>query len=949
MAGPADDNWWQDSKPVATGEEFLKTLPPARAAQIRALAEGRMELPKGFSLRTPYAQQLLADAAQYDPSFDAANLPARTATRKAFTSGTQSKNVTSFNTALGHLQSMAQSVEALHNGSVPLFNAVGNAIRPQFGDTHTAAALTQFKIDRQAVVEELTRAFKGGQPDVHGVKGWESILNPNASPEALRAGISEAARLLQSRVDSMHESYNQGMGTTDQPLPMLTPHALDALSTLQGDDYQKHGTFAPAGAPPVVPLAGGAPPPPPAGPTGGSPSAPPAPSGAPGAHLDGSTDIGYIRPDAIPGAPDTPGSTAIDHDATVERFSTDRDRQVQAQLQDAYNKGASREQLLAIAGPYRLGPEIDLALSERAKGRRGATFGLPQSGSRPIGEFERTMGKLSDTTAGALATGAANSVTFGTAPKLVSLADTVGQQLRGDQRGFGENYRENLDSTERNFGILQQEHPVATIAGNALGYLGGEGIVKVGAKGLLKLAPQAGTIVSGLADVNNVSRGALAYRAATPALTDATVGGLTGLGSSDSLDEIPGNVIDGAALAALGGTIGRGGVKAVAGVASPLASAGVRRLTDAGVTLTPGQILGANGGLFGRAAKGIEDRLTGFPLIGDAINTTRRGGIEDFNRAALTDALAPIGGTPAGVGHDGIAAARQQVSDAYTNALGQMRAVPDTQGLGEISSVGQRVAGMAPDQQSAFEDIMQNDVRPYLRTNGGQQIDSEGLQSIKQGLDREIARRGPNASPQDQALGDRLREMRDAFMSMAARTDPQGARAFAQADAAHALLSRVEGAAAKSKDGVFTPNQFRQAVTKRGYGTTTRNVADGTAPMQQLATDASTILPSTVPDSGTAGRQALGAVLGQLAAPAAGGTVGAGAGYLSGDSGGATAGALLGGALFSRPGAKVLQYGLAGSRGKVANTLGEWLRNNAQLGGAVVAPALLPGVTYDGP
>lgn len=942
MADP-QDNWWQDSKEAPTGDEFLKTLPPARAAQIRAIAQGRMEMPKGFSLKSPYVQQLLADAAQYDPSFDAANLPARTATRKAFTSGTQAKNVTSFNTALGHLQSMALAVEGLRNGNIPLLNAVGNTVRPNVGDTKTAAALSRFGIDRQAVVEELTRAFKGGQPDVHGVKGWEAMLSPNAAPETLRAGISEAAKLLQSRVDAMHQSYNQGMGTTDQPLPMLTPHALDALSTLQGDDYLKHGTFVPAGndGPSVIPIGGpGAPPP-------GAPPAPGAsPQGGPGSGpMDGSTSIANIRPDATPGAPEQ-GATEIDHNATVERFSTDRDRQVQAALQDAYNKGATREQLLAIAGPYKLGPEIDLALAERGKGHRGATFGLPQSGSRPIGTLERLGGLAADTAPGAAVVGAGNSVTFGAAPKIIAGLDTIGQQLRGDQRGFGENYRENLAGTEQNMGALAAGHPGATLAGNVAGYLGGEGIVKAGASGLLKLSPRLTTLAQGLADVNNVSKGALAFRAAKPVATDAAVGGLTGLGSSDSLADIPGNVASNAGLAALGGVLGRGAVKTVAGVASPIAAPAIKRLNDAGVVMTPGQILGAGGGLFGRMVKGVEDRLAGFPVIGDAINGTRRAGVEDFNRAAINDAIAPIGGSAQGVGHEGIAAARQQVSDAYTDALGKMKAIPDPQGLGEIQAVGQRVGGMADDQQRAFEDIMANDVRPYVKGAGGQ-IEGQDLQAIKQGLDREIARRGPTASPQDQALADRLREVRASFMSMAARTDPAGAEAFAKADAAHALLSRVEGAAAKSKDGVFSPNQFRQAVTKRGYGTTTRNVADGTAPMQQLATDASTVLPSTVPDSGTAGRGALGLLASNLAAPAAGASVGGAGGYLNGGEGGAMTGALLGGALFSRTGSKVLQYGLAGSRGKLSNTLGDWLRANSRLGGAVAAPALLPGVSYN--
>ena len=145
----------------------------------------------------------------------------------------------------------------------------------------------------------------------------------------------------------------------------------------------------------------------------------------------------------------------------------------------------------------------------------------------------------------------------------------------------------------------------------------------------------------------------------------------------------------------------------------------------------------------------------------------------------------------------------------------------------------------------------------------------------------------------------------------------------------------MNAAAAKAKDGVFTPNQFRQAVTKRGYGTTTASVARGDSRMQQLATDASTVLPSVVPDTGTAGRVALAALAG------GGGILGGGGGYSEGGASGALAGAALGGALFSPLGARAVQSVLAGSRGRALNTLGDVLRRNAALGGAVGTPLLL--------
>jgi hypothetical protein len=62
-------------------------LPQNDAAQVKALAEGRMAFPTGTALKSAYWQDMLQKVAQFDPSFDAVNYNARAGTRKAFTSG----------------------------------------------------------------------------------------------------------------------------------------------------------------------------------------------------------------------------------------------------------------------------------------------------------------------------------------------------------------------------------------------------------------------------------------------------------------------------------------------------------------------------------------------------------------------------------------------------------------------------------------------------------------------------------------------------------------------------------------------------------------------------------------------------------------------------------------------------------------------------------------------
>ncbi len=77
----------QTADPTITGPTFLKTLDPAEATKVQAIAEGRMQLPSGYFMRSPQGHKLLSDIAQYDPTFDAVNYNARAATRKDFTAG----------------------------------------------------------------------------------------------------------------------------------------------------------------------------------------------------------------------------------------------------------------------------------------------------------------------------------------------------------------------------------------------------------------------------------------------------------------------------------------------------------------------------------------------------------------------------------------------------------------------------------------------------------------------------------------------------------------------------------------------------------------------------------------------------------------------------------------------------------------------------------------------
>lgn len=220
---------------LPTGQAYLDTLDKPKADQVKALVEGRLNPPGSFALKTPYWQQMLQDAAQYEPGFDFTKWGQRNATAKDFASGKSAQNITSFNTAIGHLDTLDKQVDKLGNTDFPMFNTAANWLKTQGGNTEYQKARTAFETSRQAVTDELTRAFRGTGGNVHDIKGWEEKINAANSPAALHEATKSAIELLRSRIESVGDTYNRGMNTKTEPIKLLSPKAQEAIGRLSGE------------------------------------------------------------------------------------------------------------------------------------------------------------------------------------------------------------------------------------------------------------------------------------------------------------------------------------------------------------------------------------------------------------------------------------------------------------------------------------------------------------------------------------------------------------------------------------------------------------------------------------------------------------------------------------------------------------------------------------------
>lgn len=215
-----------------TGEEYIATLPKSLAAQVKALSEGRLSIPTGAALRSPKVQQLWAAASQYDPELDQANAKTRAATRKEFTSGKAAANITSFNTVLHHIDDLRHVANDLNNGSIPVLNSIGNATSSALG----GAGVAKFRTAKQAVVDELERAFRGSSGSLAGIKGWEETLSSSSSPAQINGVLNQMANLLAGRIEALGEQYTAGMGKSVDGINLLDSKARATLTSL-ADGY----------------------------------------------------------------------------------------------------------------------------------------------------------------------------------------------------------------------------------------------------------------------------------------------------------------------------------------------------------------------------------------------------------------------------------------------------------------------------------------------------------------------------------------------------------------------------------------------------------------------------------------------------------------------------------------------------------------------------------------
>jgi len=289
---------------------------------------------------------------------------------------------------------------------------------------------------------------------------------------------------------------------------------------------------------------------------------------------------------------------------------------------------------------------------------------------------------------------------------------------------------------------------------------------------------------------------------------------------------------------------------------TPKVDPNVELLAREGVTLMPGQM----GGGLRRAA---EDAGSSLPMVGDKIAEGRTTGFETFGRATLNRALAPVGhklpdDIPSGT--EAVKYAGDYLSKGYEAAVPGRSIVADRGLSDDYRDALANVGTLTPRAFKRLESVLNERVTSRFPQGGA--IDGALYKKIQSELDFEVSRFKGSRDADEQAIGQALEGVQAAIEKAARRQDPAFAKQIDALDRGWAELGRIEAAAAKSTDlsGNFTPNQYAQSVRAGDDRVRRRGVARGEALSQDLARAGVKVLPSRVPDSGTAGRAAWGMV-----------------------------------------------------------------------------------------
>jgi len=498
-----------------------------------------------------------------------------------------------------------------------------------------------------------------------------------------------------------------------------------------------------------------------------------------------------------------------------------------------------------------------------------------------------------------------------------------------------------MDALFPEMAALREMNPKSAMIGDIAGSISGNAALRsVGNAGLSKLLSQAPELQKYIEGGGKVADYARDFAGD---MTGDVIQGITYGGA------VEGDAGTGAVSAAGGNLLGRGfgGVGKFVLGGSKRSDEAQRLMDEYGIEdLTVGQ-------QYGGMPKRLEDAATSIPGVGDIVNARRGDSLLDFNDAAFRT----VAGQPIGSGNSGLQALAELRRKAYDDAVaGKTFDLNDpifTQDMVDALAAREKLTDAL---KADFDVAIKNSLGGTPTGRTGDITGEDYQQSMRALIGYANAAKKPGF---EEDFRKALRGVRGVLSDTVQRQDPEIVPGLKAADAMYRGEKVLEDAVSRARmdttglgADVFTPGNLTQAVAASG------RKFDGPMSLEEISQLAQNVIPSKLPDSGTARRAALAGLgtvgLGSIVGGAGGYDAENGFGDFSEDAlygAGYTLAPLAALAAFgSRPGQKILSNFLFDRPEvlKSAANLADLTGKYKYVPDRLVAPTLMPVLMPEG-
>ena len=223
---PNDPNHWElrsAANAAATPGAGNPSIRDVQRSQAEAIANYQQPPLKSGGMNSQNAT-VMAMVRQMNPDYDVSKYDTMAKARKDFTTGKQGDTVRSLNVAVGHLDSLQEAANALHNGQLPVLNKIANEYAKQTGQT----APTTFDAMKTLVGSEVAKAIQGGATALGDREEIRTEINNASNPQQLAEIIKRYQHLMGQQLKGLKtQAADAGLKDFDNKLDTRTKKVLN--------------------------------------------------------------------------------------------------------------------------------------------------------------------------------------------------------------------------------------------------------------------------------------------------------------------------------------------------------------------------------------------------------------------------------------------------------------------------------------------------------------------------------------------------------------------------------------------------------------------------------------------------------------------------------------------------------------------------------------------------